>query len=159
MRIYVIEEVPHIMIEHTSLGHLECWPMWYVDYKIISVLVVVGHQIILLDQTYIHDVGYPLVVIPDRIGISGEVTNFVGVYHSYITMYMYKCFHRRNLSYLVDISIDECVACQPVVEEATISINSVLCCGIQDDISHVNCAGITLFRLVISRICLWDLLC
>ena len=41
---------------------------------------------ILLDQYKVQDVGYYLGVTPNRIGISREVTNFVGVCHSCVTM-------------------------------------------------------------------------
>ena len=44
---------------------------------------------IFLDQAKGQDVSYSLGVIPYMIGISGEVTNFVGVCHSYITMETY----------------------------------------------------------------------
>ena len=77
------------MLEHTILGHLECWPMWAVDDKIISILSVVGHKVVFLDQYEGQDVIYSLGVMPYRIGISGEVTNFVGVCRSCITMYKY----------------------------------------------------------------------
>ena len=64
------------MIKHTSLGHLKCWTLWAVYKKPISVLAVVGHKMILLDQAEGRDVSYSLGVVPDRIEISGEVTNF-----------------------------------------------------------------------------------
>ena len=70
------------MIEQKILGHLECWTLWDVYDKLISILDVVGHQMIILDQTEGQDVRYYLGVILHRIGISGEVTNFVGVCHS-----------------------------------------------------------------------------
>ena len=50
--------------------------------RIISILAVVGHKTILLDQAEGQDDRYYLGVIPGRIGISREVTNFVGVCHS-----------------------------------------------------------------------------
>ena len=80
----VIEEVLHIMIEQTSLGNIECWLLWDVDDKIIFILAGVGHQMIILDQAKGQDVGYSLGFIPGRIGIFGEVTNFVGVCRSCI---------------------------------------------------------------------------
>ena len=46
VRVLVLYEVPHIMIKQTSLGHLKCWPLWDVDYKLISILAVVGHRVI-----------------------------------------------------------------------------------------------------------------
>ena len=46
VRVLVIQEVPHITIKQTSLGHLKCWPMWAVDDKLISILDVVGHKVI-----------------------------------------------------------------------------------------------------------------
>ena len=47
---------------------------------------VVDHRVIFLDQAKGKDVRYSLGVIPDRIGISREVTNLVGVCHSCVTM-------------------------------------------------------------------------
>ena len=67
------------MVKHTSLSHLKCWLLGSVDKKIISILAVVGHRVIFLYQVKGQDVIYSLGVIPYRIGISGEVTNFVGV--------------------------------------------------------------------------------
>ena len=43
MRIFALEEVPHIMIELIILGNLEFWLMWAVEDNIISILDVVGH--------------------------------------------------------------------------------------------------------------------
>ena len=77
------------MIEQIILGRIECLPLWYVDNKIISILAIVGHQMILLNRTEVQDVGYSLGFIPDRIRISGEVTNFIFVCNSYVTMDMY----------------------------------------------------------------------
>ena len=77
------------MVKHTSLGHLKCWPLWSVDDKIVSILDVVGHKVIFLDQAEGKGVIYSLGVIPDMIGESKEVTNFVGVCHSCVTMYTY----------------------------------------------------------------------
>ena len=76
------------MVKHTSLGHLKCWPLWAVDDKLISILAVVGHRVIFLEQAKGQDVSYSLGVIPYMIRISGEVTNFVGVCHSCVTMDM-----------------------------------------------------------------------
>ena len=56
------------------------------DDKLISILSIVGHPILLLDQAEVQGVGYSLGVIADRIVISGEVANFVGVFHSCVTM-------------------------------------------------------------------------
>ena len=75
------------MIEKTSLGHLECWPLWAVNDKLISISAVIGHRVIFLDQAKRHDVCYSLGFIPHRIRISREITNIVGVCHSYVTMY------------------------------------------------------------------------
>ena len=74
------------MIENTSLGHLECWPLWAVNDKLISISAVIGHRVIFLDQAKGQDVCYSLGVIPHRIRISREITNIVGVCHSCITM-------------------------------------------------------------------------
>ena len=56
------------------------------DDKLIYVLAVVVHRVVFLDQTKGQDVIYYLGVIPYRIGISGGITNFVGVCHSCVTM-------------------------------------------------------------------------
>ena len=74
------------MVEQTILGHLKCWTLWDVDDKLISILDVVSHKVIFLDQTKGQDVGYYFGFIPHRIVISGKVTNLVGVCHSYVTM-------------------------------------------------------------------------
>ena len=50
VRVLFIWEMPNIMIEKTSLGHLECWPLWAVNDKIISISAVIGHRVIFLDQ-------------------------------------------------------------------------------------------------------------
>ena len=83
--IIVIHEVPHIMVKQTNLGYFKCWPMWAVDEKLISILDVLGHKVIFLDQDEGKDVRNSLGVIPYRIGISGEVANFFGVCHSCVT--------------------------------------------------------------------------
>ena len=67
MPVFVLQEASNIMVKHNSLGHLNCWPLWDVDEKIISILDVVGHKVILLDQTKGQDVIYSLGVVPDRI--------------------------------------------------------------------------------------------
>ena len=82
VRILVLYEVLHIMVKQTGLGHLKCWLMWSVYDKLISILAVVGHKVIFLDQAEGQDVSYYLGVITYRIVISGEVTNFFGVFHS-----------------------------------------------------------------------------
>ena len=82
MRVFVLEEVTHIMVKKTRLGHPKCWLLLDVDDKIIQILAVVGHKDIFMDKAEGQDVSYPLGFIPDKIGISGEVTNFVGVCHS-----------------------------------------------------------------------------
>ena len=74
------------MVKHSSLGHLKCWPLWAVDDKIISISAVVGHSVIFMDQAKGQDVCCSLGVIPYRIIISWEVTNFVGMCHSCVTM-------------------------------------------------------------------------
>ena len=76
------------MVKRTSLGHIKFWPMWAVDNKLISILDVVSHKVIFLDQTEGQDVSYSLGVIPDRIGISREVTDCFGVCHSCVPMDM-----------------------------------------------------------------------
>ena len=89
VRVLVIYEVNHIMVKHTNIVHLKCWTLWDVDDKLISVLAVVGHRVIFLDQAKGQDVSYSLGVIPYRIVISGGVANFVGVCHSCVTMDTY----------------------------------------------------------------------
>ena len=79
----------HILLKQTILGHLKCWPLWAVDDKLILILDVVGHRVIFLDQSKGQDISSYLGVIPYRIKISGEVTNFVGVCHSYVAMDTY----------------------------------------------------------------------
>ena len=74
------------MIENTILGHLECWPLWAVNDKLISVLAVIGHRVIFLDQAKRQDVCSSLGVIPHRIRISREITNLVDVCHSCVSI-------------------------------------------------------------------------
>ena len=77
------------MVKQTRLGHLKCWPLWAVDGKLISISAVIGHRVIFLNQAKGQDFHYSPGVIPHRIRIYGEVTNFVGVCHSCVTMYTY----------------------------------------------------------------------
>ena len=56
------------------------------DDKLISILAVVGHKVIILDQAKGQDVRYTLGVIPYRIIISGGVTDFVVVCHSCVIL-------------------------------------------------------------------------
>ena len=65
------------MVKHTSLDHLKCWPLLSVDNKIISILAVVGDRLVFMDQAKGQDVSYSLGVIPYRIRISREITNFL----------------------------------------------------------------------------------
>ena len=74
------------MVKHTRLGHPKYWQLWSVDEKLIIILAVVGHKMIILDQAKIQDVGYSLGVILHRIVISEDVTNFVRMCHSCVTM-------------------------------------------------------------------------
>ena len=74
------------MLKQTSLGHLKCWPLWDVDDKLNSIYAVVEYRVIFLDQAKGQDVSYSLGVIPHRIRISREVTNFVGVRQSCVKM-------------------------------------------------------------------------
>ena len=87
MRVLVLLEVPHIMVKQTSLGHLKCWSLWAVDDKLIFVWAVVGHRLIFLYQAKGQYVSYSRGVIPYRIRISVEVTNFVGVCNSCVTIF------------------------------------------------------------------------
>ena len=57
VRIFVIDEVPNIIIEQNSLGNLEYWTLWSVKKKLISIVAVVGHHTILLEQDELKDVG------------------------------------------------------------------------------------------------------
>ena len=59
------------MVKQTSLGNIKCWHLWDVDEKIISILAVVGHRVIFIDQAEGKDVRYYLGVLPYNIGISG----------------------------------------------------------------------------------------
>ena len=74
------------MIKKTSLGFLECWPLWAVNEKLISILAVIGHRVIFLEQAKGQDVCYSLGVILHMIRIPWEITNLVGVCHSCVTM-------------------------------------------------------------------------
>ena len=65
------------MVKQTNIGNLKCWPLCDVDDKLIYILAVVGHRVIFLDQAKGQDVSYSLGVIPYRIEISREVTNFL----------------------------------------------------------------------------------
>ena len=76
------------MVKHTSLGHHKFFLLWAVDEKLISIIAVVGHKLMFLNQDEGQYVRYSLGVIPDRILISRKVTNCFGVCHSYVTMYI-----------------------------------------------------------------------
>ena len=39
----LIEEVPHVMLEETILGHIECWSLWSMENKLISISTVICH--------------------------------------------------------------------------------------------------------------------
>ena len=88
------------------------------DNKLIYILAVVSHHMFLLDHTEEQDVGYSLGVIPDRIGISGEVTNYFGVCHSCIKMDTWILYTGSiyNIWYL--FSIDECISYRLVIKKA-----------------------------------------
>ena len=73
------------MVKQTILGHLQCWPLWAVNDKLISIYVVIGHRVIFLDQAEGQDFIYYPEVIPDRIRISVKVTNYVVVCKSCVT--------------------------------------------------------------------------
>ena len=62
------------MIEKTSLGNLECCPLWAVNDKLISISAVIGHRVIFMDQAKGQDVCYSLGVIPHRIRVSRDIT-------------------------------------------------------------------------------------
>ena len=47
------------------------------DEKLIAISAVVGHRVIFLDQSKGQDIRYSLGVIPYRIKISQEITNFL----------------------------------------------------------------------------------
>ena len=74
------------MVKQTILGHLKGCTLWDVDNKLISNSAVLGHRVIFLDHAKGHYVSYPLGVIPYRIRLYEEFTNFVGVCHSCVTM-------------------------------------------------------------------------
>ena len=77
------------MVKQTSLVHIKCWLLWSVDDKLIYISSVVVHRVIFLDQAKVQDVRCSLGVIPYRIRISREFTNFSGVCHSCVTMDTY----------------------------------------------------------------------
>ena len=60
------------------------------DDNLISISGVVGHRMIFMYQAKKQDVSYSLGVILDRIGISGDFANFVGVCCSCVTMDTYE---------------------------------------------------------------------
>ena len=43
VRVIIFVNVPNIVVEETSLGHLECCTMWDVNEKFIPILTVLGH--------------------------------------------------------------------------------------------------------------------
>ena len=91
--------------------------MLAVDNNLISILSVVGRKFIFMDQAEGQYVSYSFGVKPYSIGISGEVTNFVGVCHSCVTMDTY-IFPIKIISYTWELfSVDECVACRLVVDK------------------------------------------
>ena len=60
VHVLILWEVPHIMVKHTSLGHIKCWPLCSVDEKLIFILAVVGHRVIFMDQSKGQYVSYSL---------------------------------------------------------------------------------------------------
>ena len=126
--------------------------------KLISISAVVGHRVIFLDQAKGQDVCYSLGVIPYRIIISLEITNYVGVCQSCITMDAYILSIRSIYNNLEVFSVDECVACRLVAEKAPMFINSGLCYSSQYGIAHVHYSGITLPHTVVDRFGLLGLL-
>ena len=74
------------MIEKTRLGHLECLLLWAVNDKLTSILAVMGHRVIFIEQAKGQDVCYSLGVIKHRIRISLEITNISGACHSCVKM-------------------------------------------------------------------------
>ena len=76
VHVFVFQEVPHTMIKHTSLVRIKYWLLWDVDDKLISILAVLGHKMIPMDQSEVHYVNYSLGVIPESILISREITSF-----------------------------------------------------------------------------------
>ena len=50
--VFVLWEVSHIMVKHTSLGNIKRWPLWDVDDKLIYILAVVGHKVIILELPF-----------------------------------------------------------------------------------------------------------
>ena len=125
--------------------------LWAAGDKLIYILTILGHKVIFMDQSKGQYVSYYLGVIPDRIGIYREVTNFVGVRHYYITMDTY-IITIGSISDIWEVfSIDECVECWLVVEKSPNFINSGLCCGRQDGITHVHYAGVNPFNIVVDR--------
>ena len=64
------------------LVHIECCLLWAVNDKLISILAVIGHRVLFMEQAKGQDVCYSLGVIPHRIRIYREITNIFGVCHS-----------------------------------------------------------------------------
>ena len=119
-------------------------------WKIISISAVVGHKVVFIDQAEDQNVGYSLGVIPDRIGISGEVANFVGVCHLCVKMDTY-ILPIGRISGIWDVfSVDECVARRLVVKKAPIFVDSGLRCSNQDVIAHMHYDCVTFFHIVVD---------
>ena len=67
------------MLKQASLSHIKFFSLWAGYDKIISILAILGPKVVFLDQDEVQYVRYSLEVIPDRIVISGEVHNFIGL--------------------------------------------------------------------------------
>ena len=58
--VFVLWEVSHIMVKHTSLGNIKRWPLWDVDDKLIYILAVVDHKVIFWTRTRDRMLAIPL---------------------------------------------------------------------------------------------------
>ena len=60
--------------------------MWDMNDKSIPVLTVIGHYMVFLHQYELHNVDYPLWIIPDSILLSRDVASSVGLGYSCISV-------------------------------------------------------------------------
>ena len=104
-------KAPHIAVEENRLGHIKCCLLWAMNNKLIPIFTVISHFMAFMYKSEWQDVVYPLWVIPNRIWVSREVTNIVGVIYSWIAVNT-KIFYIRGIYDVWQIfPIDEGVAC------------------------------------------------
>ena len=155
--VFVLDEVPYIMVKKTSLGNLKCWPLWDVDDNLISFLAVVGHKVIFWTRPR-----YRMLTIP--FGLYQTVLEYPGrspillVCVTNVLQWTRRFFSIGSISDIWEVfSIDECFSCWLVFNKAPILIHSGLCWVSQDGIAHVHYAGVTPFHPVVGRYIMWDL--